>query len=133
LLHWDNCAYWAEEKRPDIWRNAVLQPDGGYTHGAGGAWNIKIDAARYHYRISHLPKVGDIAAWPPNAKMGTHKSGTRTITHYASPGGHVAYVERVRGRQITISTTGLDTAGGYTFSLKFNRTRTFFIHRGRTV
>jgi surface antigen len=133
LMHWDNCAYWAEEKRPDIWRNAVNRPGGGYSHLAGGgAWNIKIDARKYGYRISHKPKSGDIVAWPPNAVMGTQKAGTQTITHFASPGGHVAYVESVRGKRITISSTGLGTAGGYTFTLKFNRHKAFFIHRGRT-
>jgi surface antigen len=132
LMHWDNCAYWAEEKRPDVWRNAVLRPGGGYTHGGGGAWNIKIDAKKYHYRISHKPKVGDLAAWKPNAKMGTEQRGRRTITHFASPGGHVAYVEKVHGKHVTLSSTGLGTAGGYTFKLKFSRLKTFFIHRGRT-
>lgn len=133
LLHFDNCAYWADEKRPDIWRYAVLQPKGGYSHGAGGgAWNIKIDAKKYGFNINHKPKRGDIAAWPPNAAMGTEQSGGRTITHFASPGGHVAYVEKVRGKKITISTTGLSTLGGYTFTIKYNRHRTFFIHRGRT-
>jgi surface antigen len=132
LLHWDNCAYWAEEKRPDVWRDAVMRPGGGYSHGNGGAWNIKIDAKKYHFKITHKPKVGDLAAWPPNAIMGSHKFGVQTITHVASPGGHVAYVEKVHGKRITISTTGLDTVGGYTFSLKFSRHKTYFIHHGRT-
>jgi surface antigen len=132
LVHWDNCAYWAEEKRPDIWRDAVMQPDGGYNHAGGGAWNIKIDAKKYGYQISHKPKRGDLAAWPPDAVMGTSKSGTQTMTHYASPGGHVAYVEKAHGKKVTISTTGIDTAGGYTVTLKFNRHKTYFIHRSRT-
>jgi len=130
IQHWNNCAYWADEKRPDIWRYAVLQPGGGYGP-RGGAWHIKLDAAKFGFKISHRPKVGDIAAWPPNAVMGTRRFGIETITHMASPGGHVAYVERVRGKQITISSTGLDTKGGYTFSFKYNRRQSYFIHRGR--
>ncbi len=131
LAHYTNCAYWGAEKRPDIWQNAVLQPDGGYGHGAsGGAWNIKIDAATYGYRISHRPKAGDLAAWPPNATMGSEKSGSGTIIRLASPGGHVAYVEKAWASRVKLSTTGIGSHGGYTFILKFNKHKTFFIHRG---
>lgn len=130
--HYMNCAYWAAEKRPDIWKNAVSKPGGGYTHGLGGAWNVELDAKKYGYRINHTPRVGDIAAWPPNAAMGTQTSHGTTLTRYASDGGHVAYVEKVVNDHITVSSMGLHSAGGYTFTLKYNRHKTYFIHRGRT-
>jgi surface antigen len=128
LAHWTNCAYWGEEKRPDIWRYAVDNESGEYI-----AWQVKGDAAKYGFHINHTPQVGDLAAWPPNATMGTEKSGNRTIVHIASAGGHLAYVQHVHGQRIAISTTGIDSHGGYTFTIKYNQRRTFFIHRGRSA
>jgi surface antigen len=120
-----DCAYWAAEKRPDVWTNAVDKY--GYAVAPGGAWNVEIDAKRAHYSITHTPKVGDIAAWKPNATMGHTGDGT---TYSASPGGHVAYVQKVHGRHITISTMGVSNDGGKTETLVFN-TKTFFIHKTR--
>lgn len=122
-----NCAYWAAEKRPDLWANAVLKY--GYDVAPGGAWNIEVDARRAGYRISHRPRVGDIAAWPDNATIGHTRRG-RTFT--ASPGGHVAYVQRVRASRITISTMGVSNHGGKTETITFNRHKTYFIHHKHT-
>lgn len=122
-----NCAYWAAEKRPDLWRNAVLPY--GYTH-TGGAWDVELDARRAGYHISHTPRAGDVAAWRPNARMGTEAGGR---TDYASPGGHVVYVEKVLSRRhIRISEMGVTAAGGYTIKLHYSR-HTYFIHRGRSA
>jgi surface antigen len=122
-----NCAYWAAEKRPDIWVNAVWKY--GYSVAPGGAWNIELDAKKAHYVINHHPKVGDVAAWPDDATMGHTSSG---MTYYASPGGHVAYVQKVHKSSITISTMGVNNSGGLTESFVFNKHKTFFIHAGRT-
>jgi surface antigen len=124
---YSNCAYWAAEKRPDLWRHAVLRY--GYTH-VGGGWDIEIDARRAGYHIGHRPKAGDIAAWRPNARMGGEGHG---IVAYASPGGHVAYVEKVLSHhRIKISEMGITSSGGYTKRLRYSK-HTYFIHRGRSV
>jgi surface antigen len=123
---YSNCAYWAAEKRPDVWRRAVLKY--GYPKAPGGAWNVELDAKRAHFPINHRPKVGDLGAWPPGATMGTTKTG---VTRFASPGGHVAYVEKVRKhRSITLSSMGIGSSpsGGYTFTIRFNKAESFFIH-----
>jgi surface antigen len=119
-----DCAYWAAEKRPDIWANAVDKY--GYAVAPGGAWNVEIDARRAHYSISHKPTVGDIAAWPDNAKMGHTSSGW---SYTASPGGHVAYVQKVHGSKITISTMGVANHSGRTETFIFNKKKAYFIHQ----
>ena len=119
----NNCAYWAAEKRPDIWVNAVWPF--GYSQAPGGAWNIELDAAQAGFSIDHTPRPGDVTDWPPNATMGT--SG-RT-SWYASADGHVAYVEAVNDDgTITISQMGVNSLGGYTTRLNYDRMETFFIH-----
>jgi surface antigen len=119
-----NCAYWAAEKRPDVWVNAVLLY--GYSSKRPGAWRIPVDAQKAGYRVDHHPVVGDIAAWGRNDQMGTTSGGT---TYTASPGGHVAYVEHVRPHgRITISSMGQGATGGYTTTIKFNKKHTRFIH-----
>jgi surface antigen len=119
-----NCAYWAAEKRPDVWVNAVLLY--GYSSTKPGAWRIRVDARKAGYPITRRPKAGDIAAWARNATMGTTATG---ITYTASPGGHVAYVERVlTHHRITLSSMGQGSDGGYTTTIKFAR-HTSFIHQ----
>lgn len=120
-----NCAYWAAEKRPDVWVNAVWKY--GYSQTRPGAWRIPVDAKKAGYPVDHKPKVGDIAAWGQNVQMGTTAGG---VTYTASPGGHVAYVEKVRSHhRITISSFGQGTGGGYTTTIAFNRKHTQFIHQ----
>lgn len=131
-----NCAYWAAEKRPDVWVHAVWKF--GYPRFHGGAWNIERDAHKAGYRISHHPKVGDLALWPPNARMGFSSTGSASNgskqIYVASPGGHVAYVEKVGMHgQIKISTMGWLTLsggddGGYTVTFIYNKDRSFFVH-----
>jgi len=122
-----NCAYWAAEKRPDIWVNAVWIY--GYPKPYGG-WDVELDARKAGYPINHVPHVGDIAAWPPNALIGIGYRGGKSPTVYqASPGGHVAYVERVNGNSITISemgTAGVD--GGVTLTFEYEPKQSWFIH-----
>jgi surface antigen len=129
-----NCAYWAAEKRPDVWVNAVWKD--GYPQAPHGAWNIEIDARKAGYSINHKPKAGDLVAWPDNATMGKSKAD---ITYFASAGGHVAYVERVhRHGAITISTMGqaqpgaTSFTGGITITIKFDKAKSFFIHHHRS-
>jgi surface antigen len=132
--YYDNCAYWAAEKRPDIWVEAVWKY--GYPEAPGGAWNIELDAAKAGFRfpIDHVPAAGDIAAWPDNASMGS----TVPITGiggafggaYASEGGHVAYVEAIEPEGvIVISQMGAVAEHGETIGLRYNAEETFFIHR----
>jgi surface antigen len=123
-----NCAYWAAEKRPDVWVNAVWKY--GYSKRHPGAWRIEKDAAKAGYPINHHAKVGDLAAWLQSASMGVTTTGT---TYTASPGGHVAYVEKVHPHgSITISTMGVNAStGGYTITLKYDRHTTYFIHQAR--
>jgi surface antigen len=124
-----NCAYWGAEKRPDIWVHAVWTY--GYTVAPYGAWNVEIDARRAGFVINHRPRVGDLAAWPPNARMGTWTRGSRYRTFQASPGGHVGYVQKVRGTTITISTMGVASTHGVTERFTFNKRKTYFIHHRR--
>jgi surface antigen len=123
-----NCAYWAAEKRPDIWVNAVWIY--GYPVAPGGAWNIELDAEKAGYPIDHNPQPGDVVAWPPNAMMGSEADGTKSI---ASSGGHVAFVESVDSEEgtITISEMGAgpDPTGGYTRTLIYNQQESWFIHQ----
>ncbi len=121
-----NCAYWAAEKRPDVWVNAVWKY--GYPR-PGGAWDIELDAKRAGYPINHSPQPGDIAAWPPDAVMGTERTATSTTWFRASAGGHVAYVESVNGYDITISEMGSPPfAGGDTVTFEYNPRQSWFIH-----
>jgi surface antigen len=121
---YENCAYWAAEKRPDIWVNAVWKY--GYPQPPGGAWNIELDAQQAGYPIDHTPQAGDVVAWPPNATMGTLVGSGPT---FASAGGHVAYVESVNGEgTITISEMGLNDEGGYTTILGYDPQESWFIH-----
>ena len=122
-----NCAYWAAEKRPDVWVYAVWRY--GYQVAPGGAWNIELDAQRAAYPIDHSPRSGDLAVWPPNARMGVEEPGGRLT---ASPGGHVAYVERVKpGGTIVISEMGSGRAaagaGGMTLPLVYDTRSTYFL------
>lgn len=121
--YYTNCAYWAAEKRPDVWVNAVWKY--GYPGNLGG-WDVELDAKRAHYVVNHRPKVGDIAAWPPSATMGHERGG---VIDYASSGGHVAYVQKVNGHKITISEMGVANHHGRTAVLTFNKHKTFFIHK----
>jgi surface antigen len=118
---YSNCAYWAAEKRPDVWVNAVWKY--GYVVAPGGAWNIEVDAAQAGYPIDHTPQAGDLAVWGDNASMGSGWT--------ASPGGHVAYVASVNGDgTITISQMGVNPyLGGYTMNLAYNPQETYFIHQ----
>lgn len=118
-----NCAYWAAEKRPDVWVKAVWKY--GYSTRHPGAWRIKVDAKRARYPINHHPRAGDLAAWGHGARMGTTPDG---IIYTASAGGHVAYVEKVLSkRKIVISSMGTGVNGGVTTTLTFNK-HTSFIH-----
>ena len=122
-----NCGYWAAEKRPDVWVNAVWIY--GYSQPPGGGWNIELDAQKAGYPIDHNPQVGDLVVWPPNAAMGTGSEGE---TDTASYGGHVAYVESVNGDgTIVISEMGWasDPTGGYTKTLTYNPQESYFIHQ----
>jgi surface antigen len=120
---YENCAYWAAEKRPDIWVNAVWKY--GYAR-PGGGWDVELDAKKAGYPINHSPQPGDIVAWPPNAVMGSTRKGTtasrRVVSWFrASPGGHVAYVESVNGYDITISEMGSPPfVGGDTETFEYN-------------
>jgi len=121
-----NCAYWAAEKRPDVWVHAVWIY--GYSATKPGAWRIQVDARKAGFRINHHPKAGDLASWGRNATMGTTRTG---VTYTASAGGHVAYVEKVRPHhQITISSMGQANDGGITVTLKYAKRKTSFIHHG---
>jgi surface antigen len=124
--YYENCAYWAAEKRPDIWVNAVWKY--GYPEAPGGAWNIELDAAKAGYPIDHNPQIGDVVAWPPNAEMGTGSEGG---AYTASSGGHVAYVENVNADgTITISEMGVSgSTGGYTDTFTYNQEDSYFIHQ----
>lgn len=125
---YDDNAYWAAEKRPDVFYKAVNKY--GYRVSPYGAWNIEIDAKKYGYVINHTPKMGDIAAWKPNATMGQIADGYQWYT--ASSGGHVSYVEAVNGSVITVSETGSGRDdGGYTYDLTYNTSGTYFIHKRR--
>lgn len=119
-----NCAYWTAEKRPDVWVNAVWKF--GYSTKKPGAWRILVDAKKAGYPTDHKPQAGDIAAWGRNAPMGNAPGGT----HYtASPGGHVAYVEKVLSKsKIVMSSMGTGANGGITTKLMFNKKHTTFIH-----
>lgn len=120
-----NCAYWAAEKRPDVWVNAVWKY--GYSSRRPGAWRVAVDAKKAGYSVDHKPAAGDIAAWGRNAQMGTTGAG---VTYTASPGGHVAYVEKVLAHhRITISSMGQGSDGGYTTTLAYNRKHSLFIHQ----
>jgi surface antigen len=119
-------AYWAAEKRPDIFWGAVNRY--GYKVAPYGAWNIAIDANKAGYTITNTPQVGDLAAWKPNAMMGQTPDGYEW--YQASSGGHVSYVESVNADgTITVSETGHGTdALGHTFDLRYTKA-TYFIHR----
>jgi surface antigen len=119
-----NCAYWAAEKRPDVWVDAVWKY--GYSQQNPGAWRVRIDARRAGFPINHHPRAGDVAAWPRSATMGVSRTG---VTYVASPGGHVAYVEKVlKHGRIKLSSMGQASNGGITTTIKFRRAKTFFIH-----
>jgi surface antigen len=119
-----NCAYWAAEKRPDIWVNAVIPY--GYSKAHPGAWRIRPDAKKAGYPINHRPKVGDLAVWGRSASMGTAAGG---VTYTASAGGHVSYVEKVfKHGRVSISSMGVSSDGGETSTLTFDKKQTFFIH-----
>jgi surface antigen len=92
--YFTNCAYWAAEKRPDIWLSAIRKY--GYPAGEGAAaWYG--DAVKAHYPVDHTPKVGDIAVWVPPY------------------GHHVAYVEQVLADgSIVVSEMDLVTQSGRT-------------------
>jgi surface antigen len=129
-----NCAYWAAEKRPDVWVEAVWKY--GYAEEPGGAWNIEVDAAKAGLPIDHVPSAGDLAVWPDNAIMGRIMpwSGIGGVSgsSYASPGGHVAYVEAVEPNGIVIISQmgyGADETRGDTMALEYTPEQTFFIHR----
>ena len=118
-------AYWAAEKRPDLFWGAVNTY--GYKVAPYGAWNIEIDAKKAGYSITSTPQVGDLAAWKPNALMGQTPDGYSW--YQASSGGHVSYVEAVNGDTITVSETGHGSDdGGYTFELRYTKA-TYFIHQ----
>ncbi|HVT65138.1 MAG TPA: CHAP domain-containing protein [Mycobacteriales bacterium] len=123
---YDDNAYWAAEKRPDLFWGAVNTY--GYKVAPYGAWNIEIDAKKAGYSITNTPQVGDIAAWKPNAMMGQTPDGYNW--YQASSGGHVSYVEAVNADgTITVSETGHGTDDyGHTFDLRYTKA-TFFIHR----
>jgi surface antigen len=132
--YYENCAYWAAEKRPDIWVEAVWKY--GYSQPPGGAWNIELDARRAGFPIDHVPAAGDVAAWPSDGAMGAvvpfpgaQENAWETWT--ASPGGHVAYVEAAEpGGIIVISQMGVAGAqAGETNTLRYDAAETFFIHR----
>ena len=120
-------AYWAAEKRPDLFWGAVNTY--GYKQAPYGAWNIELDAHKAGYSITSTPQVGDLAAWKPNAMMGQSED---TYSWYqASSGGHVSYVEAVNGDgSIVVSETGHGTGdnAGYTFALRYTKA-TYFIHQ----
>lgn len=121
---YDNCAYWAAEKRPDIWVNAVWKY--GYSAAHPGAWRIRVDAKRAGYVVNHHPSAGAIAAWGRSAAMGT---GGGDVIYTASAGGHVAYVEKVDSKsKIVMSSMGTGVDGGQTTTLMFDKRHTFFIH-----
>lgn len=121
-------AYWAAEKRPDVFYGAVNRY--GYRVAPYGVWNVEVDARKAGYSITHAPRVGDIAAWKPNATMGQSPDGSTWYT--ASSGGHVAYVEAVNGTTITVSETGHGSDdGGYTFDLLLSR-GSYFIHKSHS-
>jgi surface antigen len=125
-VHYDDCVYWAAEKRPDVFYGAVNKY--GYKVAPYGAWNVAIDAKKAGYSVTRAPKVGDIAAWKPNALMGR----TADSWYNASSGGHVAYVEAVSGSLIRISDMGsVGADGGYTFDLAYSPA-THFIHKKRS-
>ena len=124
-VEYDDCVYWAAEKRPDVFYGPVNKY--GYKVAPYGAWNIAIDAKKAGYSVNHAPKVGDIAAWKSDAMMG--QSPGDSTWYQASSGGHVAYVEAVSGDVITISETGHGTDdGGYTFDLTYTSAG-YFIHK----
>jgi surface antigen len=132
--YYENCAYWAAEKRPDIWVEAVWKY--GYSQSPGGAWNIELDAQQAGFPIDHAPAAGDVAAWPPDGTMGTAvpfpgAQGGASGTWTASPGGHVAYVEAVEPEGVVvISQMGVaGTQAGETNALRYNAAETFFIHQ----
>jgi hypothetical protein len=127
-VDYNDNAYWAAEKRPDLFWRAVNKY--GYKVAPYGAWNIAIDAKKAGYSVTKTPQVGDIAAWKPNATMGQTPDGYTWFQ--ASSGGHVSYVEAVNGDgTITVSETGhgSDDNSGHTFKLRYNATGTYFIHR----
>lgn len=109
--YWQNCAYWATVKRPDVELYAVRRY--GYTQAPGGAWNWEPDAVRAGYAVDHTPEAGDIMVWPDNAATELVNGGVQT----ASPGGHVEYVEQVLpDGSIISSSMGVGTApAGYDF------------------
>ncbi len=117
--------YWTAEKRPDVFYGPVNKY--GYRQYPYGAWNVAVDARRAGYRVDHVARVGDIAAWRSNATMGRSTDG---MTWYrAARGGHVAYVEAVHGSVITLSEMGhAPNDGGYTYDLEFSGA-THFIHK----
>jgi surface antigen len=123
---YSDCAYWAAEKRPDVFYGPVNKY--GYKQYPYGAWNVAVDAYKGGYRVNHRPQVGDIAAWKSNATMGRASNGMSW--YRAARGGHVSYVEAVHGSFITLSDMGHNpNNGGYTFELEYSHTRTYFIHK----
>ena len=121
---YDDGDYWAAEKRPDIWTNAVLRY--GYPEDPYGPWNVEEDAARAGYPIDSTPQVGDVAAWNDNAVMGIDSTGSEQD---AGSGGQVAYVEAVDpDGTIVVSEMGAGAMdGGYTYTLTCDPA-TVFIH-----
>lgn len=85
----ENCAYWTAEKRPDIEQHAIQVY--GYHRSPGGAWNWVPDARRAGYPVNHSPHAGAVVVWPDHATTALAGGGS----FRASPGGHVAYVQRV--------------------------------------
>jgi surface antigen len=95
--YFENCAYWAAEKRPDIDQAAIGRY--GYPLAPHGAWNWAPDAEHAGYSVTHTPAVGDIAVWPPEYEG-------------ASAGGHVSYVEAVEPEgAVVVSEMGFNGAG----------------------
>jgi surface antigen len=122
---YNDCTYWAAERRPDVFYGAVNKY--GYKQYPYGAWNVAVDAQKDGYRIDHSPQPGDIAAWRSHATMGRATNGMSYYT--AANGGHVAYVEAVNGAFITLSEMGHNPSdGGYTYDLQYSGA-TYFIHK----
>lgn len=126
-----NCAYWASEKRPDVWVNAVWIY--GYPPG-DGAWAIKLDAEKAGYEVSHSPEAGDLIVWKGGEAMGKYVGGYAegAIGTAGGPngeGGHVAYVEKVDSPGvITISQMGwVGVEGGTTSELEYDGESSWFI------
>jgi surface antigen len=127
-----NCAYWAAEKRPDVWVNAVWK----YGDPPGdGAWAIKLDAEKAGYSLNHSPEAGDLAVWKGGETTGKYVGGfgegsTGIAGGPNGEGGHVVYVGAVdRPGAVTTSEMGVGGIEGcVTGELEYDAESTWFIH-----